>query len=180
MMKPRLPEGIREEDYEAIEAAVMETARGRWFLAEFARRSHVAEMKQMLDAMARLEQVVTTPLTTPADPSIRLLVSRLKEVGEQLGSLVSDMRTAGIDEHYCDGIEAQARALGSLLRLNAGADPARLKAPPRESARSEAARILPAAAPAVPAHSVRAFDERLAALADIDALPTREKLRLFA
>lgn len=177
MMKPRLPEGIREEDYEAIEAAVMETARGRWFLAEFARRSHVAEMKQMLDAMARLEQVVSTPPATPADPSVRLLVSRLKQVGEQLGSLVADMRMAGVDAYYCDGIETQARALGSLLRLNAGADPARLKAPARESIRPEPARSLP---PAAPAHAVRAFDERLAALAALDALPTREKLRLFA
>ena len=26
-------------DYEAIESAVMETARGRWFLAEYARRT---------------------------------------------------------------------------------------------------------------------------------------------
>ena len=29
---------LSEDDYAAIEAAVMETARGRWFLAEFARR----------------------------------------------------------------------------------------------------------------------------------------------
>ncbi|HEY0293198.1 MAG TPA: hypothetical protein VGC51_12860 [Hansschlegelia sp.] len=31
------------DDYEAIADAVMETARGRWFLAEYARRNRAAE-----------------------------------------------------------------------------------------------------------------------------------------
>ena len=39
------PEGISEGDYEAIEAAVVETVRGRWFLAEYARRSRVDEVR---------------------------------------------------------------------------------------------------------------------------------------
>ena len=39
--KPTSPLG--EEDYEAIESAVMETARGRWFLSEFARRNRTAD-----------------------------------------------------------------------------------------------------------------------------------------
>ena len=37
------PEGIAAQDYEAIEDAVMETARGRWFLKEYARRMRAAE-----------------------------------------------------------------------------------------------------------------------------------------
>ena len=41
-------------DYDAIEAAVMETARGRWFLAEHARRNRHAETEQL---RALLEQV---------------------------------------------------------------------------------------------------------------------------
>lgn len=125
MMKPKPPEGMSEVDYEAIEAAVMETVRGRWFLAEFARRSHLDEMRQMLDAVARLEQVVTANQTAPADPSIRLLVSRLKEVGTQLGRMLVDMRLQGVDERFCAGIEAQMRALGGLLRLNSTTDAAK-------------------------------------------------------
>jgi vancomycin permeability regulator SanA len=35
---PRSLPTLAESDYEAIELAVMETARGRWFLREFAAR----------------------------------------------------------------------------------------------------------------------------------------------
>jgi hypothetical protein len=224
MMKPKPPEGVNEEDYEAIEAAVMETVRGRWFLAEFGRRSHMGEMRQMLDAMARLEQVVTitqtTQVTTPADPSIRLLVSRLKQVGDQLTLMAQEMRIEGVDDKYCVGIETQSRALGGLLRLN-GAPPRQAAAelaPPRpemprwEMPRPEMPRALgiapnvaPSFAPPVTprfsphgAPSVEAvasfaaaeppqkatpeqiFARRFEALAAIDALPTLDKLRLFA
>jgi hypothetical protein len=42
-------------DFEAIEAAVMETARGRWFLAEYARRNRATDTAAVLEALARLE-----------------------------------------------------------------------------------------------------------------------------
>jgi hypothetical protein len=47
-----------ESAYAAIEAAVMETSRGRWFLAEHARRNRHADTLMLLGAMARLEDVV--------------------------------------------------------------------------------------------------------------------------
>src|SRR5215212_6946184 len=50
---------VAEAEYETIEAAVMETARGRWFLAEFAQRNRTADTKMLLDAIRRLEQTVT-------------------------------------------------------------------------------------------------------------------------
>lgn len=42
------------DDYDAIEQAVRETPRGRWFLEEFARRHRVADTTQVLDAIERL------------------------------------------------------------------------------------------------------------------------------
>lgn len=116
------PEGISEDDYEAIEAAVMETVRGRWFLAEYARRSRAGEMHQLLDAVSRLEQVVTEQKAEqkamPADPAVRLLVQRLKDVSQQLISIGAEARLLGTDPDLCGRIEAQARALGGLIRLN--------------------------------------------------------------
>jgi chemotaxis regulatin CheY-phosphate phosphatase CheZ len=50
---------VAEAEYETIEAAVMETARGRWFLAEFAQRNRTADTTMLLDAIGRLEQAVT-------------------------------------------------------------------------------------------------------------------------
>lgn len=49
---------LSEEDYGAIEAAVMETARGRWFLAEYARRNRNADTEAVLTAIRRLERLV--------------------------------------------------------------------------------------------------------------------------
>jgi hypothetical protein len=43
------------EDYEEIERAVMESARGRWFLAEFAKRQRAQDTALILDALHRLE-----------------------------------------------------------------------------------------------------------------------------
>lgn len=49
---------IEQADYEAIESAVMETARGRWFLAEYARRNRNADTRVLLDAIERIEAAV--------------------------------------------------------------------------------------------------------------------------
>lgn len=42
--------------YEQIEAAVMETSRGRWFLSEYARRNRHAETVSILDAIEKLQK----------------------------------------------------------------------------------------------------------------------------
>src|SRR5262245_25585185 len=47
-----------EGEYEAIEAAVMETARGRWFLAEHARRNRHAETAMLLGAIEALGRII--------------------------------------------------------------------------------------------------------------------------
>jgi hypothetical protein len=44
-----------DADFDAIEAAVMETARGRWFLREYARRNRNADTEAVLAALRRLE-----------------------------------------------------------------------------------------------------------------------------
>lgn len=50
---------LSESDYEAIESAVMETVRGRWFLAEYARRNRHADTEMLLNAINRIEQVIS-------------------------------------------------------------------------------------------------------------------------
>jgi chemotaxis protein CheZ len=49
------PPPLSEADYEAIESAVVETMRGRWFLAEYARRNRHADTKMLLVALDRIE-----------------------------------------------------------------------------------------------------------------------------
>ena len=47
-----------EADYEAIAAAVMETVRGRWFLAEYAKRNRTADTELILKGLDRIETLV--------------------------------------------------------------------------------------------------------------------------
>ncbi|MDB5600865.1 MAG: hypothetical protein JWN71_2909 [Xanthobacteraceae bacterium] len=57
-----------ESDYEAICAAVMETLRGRWFLAEYARRNRHSDTKVVLSAIERIEAMIRgDSVATPAD-----------------------------------------------------------------------------------------------------------------
>lgn len=53
------PNDISEEDYRAIEEAVMETARGRWFLMEFAKRNRVSDTVRVVDAIESLKSYIT-------------------------------------------------------------------------------------------------------------------------
>jgi hypothetical protein len=64
------PPSLSREDYDAIEAAVMETARGRWFLSEYARRNRHADTEVLLQAMQRLERSISP--STEARPSVSL------------------------------------------------------------------------------------------------------------
>jgi len=49
---------LTEADYEAIADAVMETNRGRWFLAEYARRNRHADTTMLLAAIERMEATI--------------------------------------------------------------------------------------------------------------------------
>jgi len=50
-----------EREYRAIEAALLETNRGRWFLAEHSRRSRRLESTQIEDAIGRLKTSLRDP-----------------------------------------------------------------------------------------------------------------------
>ena len=69
-------------DYAAIELAVMESARGRWFLEEYAKRLRGNETAQMLAAIAKLENAVATSQNTIAERLGRAL-GAIEHVDEQ-------------------------------------------------------------------------------------------------
>jgi len=72
-------EAIRadEESFEAIEQAVMETARGRWFLAEFATRTRQANTEMLLKSISRLERVIAHSEPLEDRRPVRIKLSRL-------------------------------------------------------------------------------------------------------
>lgn len=103
---------LSETDYEAIEAAVMETARGRWFMAEFARRNRQADTLQLLGALQRIERVVGSGLAEPAP----VAAATEPEIGEA-AALIADLR---IDLERISG-RAEERASGLAARIEAAA-----------------------------------------------------------
>jgi hypothetical protein len=83
------PEGMKASDFETIEAAVMETTRGRWFLAEFARRLRAADTHALMQAVERLERRMDA--ATAAGPlSARLMGGRAQHIETQAQAIVSE------------------------------------------------------------------------------------------
>src|SRR6202046_1527099 len=77
----------REEDYDAISEAFMETSRGRWFLSEYARRNRNADTRMVLDAVARIEENLAAQRYQPTE-------SRLPEALAAIRSAVDEARAA--------------------------------------------------------------------------------------
>ncbi|MDR3372570.1 MAG: chemotaxis protein [Ancalomicrobiaceae bacterium] len=67
------------EDYEAIEAAVMETARGRWFLDEYARRHRQADTLTIVETLERIERTINRQRKVPDIDRIRLDLADMAE-----------------------------------------------------------------------------------------------------
>lgn len=62
------PERPNEDDYRALCAALSASARGRAFLAEYARRHRAADTAMLLAALERLERLVQSHAAPPAPP----------------------------------------------------------------------------------------------------------------
>lgn len=102
------PSALREEDYEAIEAAVMETSRGRWFLAEFARRNRSADTTVLLDAIAKLEGLMRRERRVPRLDRIQLDLADMQE------AIVRTKREIAQIKHESDDGDRFAEASSEL------------------------------------------------------------------
>jgi hypothetical protein len=104
---------LSPEDYDAILGAVLETARGRWFLAEHARRNRHAETAVLLEAIARLEKMVASqqPAVAAEDIALRREVA---EMSEALQRAKREVAASLAEERGVRRLEAD-RALDDLL-----------------------------------------------------------------
>lgn len=120
------PSGLYPEDYDRIEAAVMETVRGRWFLLEFARRQRATETERLVQAVDRLERyaarrahVVDMWAETPeAEPATEWrLPQRLAERAQEFART---LRASGLDEALCAQADALAEDFAKLAGTHSG------------------------------------------------------------
>jgi hypothetical protein len=101
---------LSEEDYEAIAAAVMETARGRWFMDEFAKRNRQADTAQVLAAVQRLERAMNGAAhPQPAEPD-----------AVEAAALIADLRLdleriSGRDNNLSSGLAGRIEAAAATI-----------------------------------------------------------------
>ena len=95
-----------EQEYRAIEIAMLETARGRWFLAEHSRRSRRMETMQLEDALLQLKSSLRSP---PA------LLGRLHVELDQVKILIAEAR-ASLMARDPGGAEGERGTTTGLLK----------------------------------------------------------------
>jgi hypothetical protein len=142
----------REEDYDAISEAFMETSRGRWFLGEYAKRNRNADTRMVLDAIARIEESMAAQRQPVAEPDNGLAealaaIRRAVDEGRTAAFAAVDnlaleeslapirkgtrviqeiawrWREIGADSRICDLLDSQAGAIEGACGQIASADP---------------------------------------------------------
>lgn len=94
----------------------MESARGRWFLAEYARRNRAADTVMLLDALKKLENVASSTGLKPDKPlpDIDQLAQTIKAARSEIASTHNDLLPDGgylpADGALYDRIAADARS----------------------------------------------------------------------
>lgn len=110
---PRALANLSAVDYDAIELAVMETARGRWFLKEFAARNRQADTTVLLDAIARLEGAVSGERAMEQVERIRF---DLVEMAKSIAGLKAELETQENSEDERNRFGAATSALDGIVR----------------------------------------------------------------
>ena len=127
-----------QADYDAIGEAFMETARGRWFLAEYARRNRNADTAMVLDAVARIERTLAAqkqpaPLsdapdvmpavtailaaaranteTAFANPNTDDALAQARKSARAIREIAWGLRESGSDNRICGFLDAQVDAI---------------------------------------------------------------------
>ena len=183
-MRDAAPPGLLESDFDAIHAAVMETARGRWFLAEYARRNRMADTRMVLDAVARLENVIAAGPSAQhvqPQPAQEALSAAATQIAERLSNISWDLRERGFADDVCAAVDRQATAVQGLARRLENLQERPQERPLENPAAAEFSHFDRPAANEQrllePPPSLRASMH--AALSHLDALPLARRLEIF-
>ena len=139
-----------EQDYDAIREAFMETARGRWFLGEYARRNRNADTSMVLNAVARIEETLAAqrqPVVEDRLPEALIAIRRAIREAETIAIAAVDpaafeaslspvsravriikeiswrWREIGADGRICDLIDSQLAAIEAACGQISTIDP---------------------------------------------------------
>ncbi len=104
---------LSQADYEAIEQAVMETARGRWFLREFAARNRNSDTNVLLEAIGRLESTVGGDRAVEQIERVR---SDLLEMARSIAGLKLELDSSSQDGGHNTRLGDASSALDGIVR----------------------------------------------------------------
>jgi len=102
----------REEDYEAISDAFMETSRGRWFLGEYAKRNRNADTRMVLDAVARIEENLAAQRPPASDGLLAEALAAIRSAVDQARASAS----AALDSSTLEEALAPVRKGARIIR----------------------------------------------------------------
>ena len=106
---------LSEDDFDAIEAAVMETERGRWFLAQYADRNRNSDTVVLLDAIKKLERTMVdnpSPALPAADDQIRF---DLIEMANAIAQTKREIASLKSEADQPSGIETATEELDAIV-----------------------------------------------------------------
>jgi chemotaxis regulatin CheY-phosphate phosphatase CheZ len=116
------PAPVAPDGYDAIEGAVMETARGRWFLAEYARRHRAADTITVLAAMDRLEKALGANRPAPHLERVRMEIREMAQAIARTKSEIASIKPEGEEGRFEEAsveldaiVQATETATGDIL-----------------------------------------------------------------
>ncbi len=112
MVKSEPPSPICTEDYEAIQAAVMETARGRWFLTEYARHNRTADTEMLLGAIEKLHGTLVQQEESTDAPRIK---NELMDIASAIANTKQEIAAMGAQDGGDDRITTASIELDAIV-----------------------------------------------------------------
>lgn len=87
-------------DYDAIESAIRETSRGRWFLTCYLERNRSAETRMLLSAIAKLENAMRDNGVAMREAGSRSALATLRDAIDEARCDLARMPQPGVEDAY--------------------------------------------------------------------------------
>ncbi len=112
MNKSGPPTRLAPSEYEAIEQAMMETERGRWFLSQFAEKNRRKDTQVVLEAISKLESTVSTTRSQPEAERIKM---DLVEMSQAISRTRNEIANLKLPEHDGGNLLDATEELDSIV-----------------------------------------------------------------
>jgi chemotaxis protein CheZ len=112
------PEARLDAEYAAVEAVLLDSARGRWFLSEYARRNRAADTEMLLDAIAKLELAVLRPQRRYQDQMLSELIEMSEAIARarrEIAAIKPPNQLLAATEELDNIVEATEKATSDIL-----------------------------------------------------------------